>query len=267
MSVADAPAPTGHVGRALRRKEDPRADHRPGPVRRRHRAARECCGRRSCARPRRTPRSSRSTPPRRAQRPGIHAVFTGEDMADLGGPLPMAWVPPGRRGQQPRRTGRWRAATVNHVGDPVAVVIGEDRYAVVDAAEDVVVEYEPLPVVVDPEAAIAGGAVRARGARHQQGPRVVAARRRRRGRLRRGRRDRRAPGRQPPDRRRADRVPRRARRLPRRLADPVDLDPGAALRAPVHGAAARAQRGPRARDRARGRRRLRRRSCRSTARS
>src|SRR5438874_4879759 len=29
------------------------------------------------------------------QRPGIHAVFTGEDMTDLGGPLPMAWVPPG----------------------------------------------------------------------------------------------------------------------------------------------------------------------------
>jgi aerobic carbon-monoxide dehydrogenase large subunit len=29
------------------------------------------------------------------ERPGISAVFTGEDMADLGGPLPMAWVPPG----------------------------------------------------------------------------------------------------------------------------------------------------------------------------
>ena len=34
--------------------------------------------------------------------------------------------------------------------------IGEDRYAVNDAAEDVIVEYDPLPVVVDPEAAIAG---------------------------------------------------------------------------------------------------------------
>src|SRR5947199_8937126 len=29
------------------------------------------------------------------ERPGIHAVFTGEDMSDLSGPLPMAWVPPG----------------------------------------------------------------------------------------------------------------------------------------------------------------------------
>ena len=46
---------------------------------------------------------------------------------------------------------------VKHVGDPVAVVIGTDRYAVVDAAEDVIVDYDPLPVVVDPEAALAGG--------------------------------------------------------------------------------------------------------------
>ena len=40
------------------------------------------------------------------------------------------------------------------MGDPVAVVLGEDRYSVVDAAEEVVVEYEPLPVVTDPEAAL-----------------------------------------------------------------------------------------------------------------
>src|ERR1700693_2176064 len=26
---------------------------------------------------------------------GVHAVFTGNDMSDLGGPLPLAWVPPG----------------------------------------------------------------------------------------------------------------------------------------------------------------------------
>ena len=46
---------------------------------------------------------------------------------------------------------------VKHVGDPVAVVIGTDRYAVVDAAEDVIVDYDPLPVVVDPEKALEGG--------------------------------------------------------------------------------------------------------------
>src|SRR5438309_5972068 len=76
-------------------------------------------------------------------------------MTDLGGPLPMAWVPPGVEVNNPEH---WPLArgTVNHVGDPVAVVLGEDRYAVVDAAEDVVVEYDPLPVVTDPEKALEG---------------------------------------------------------------------------------------------------------------
>jgi aerobic carbon-monoxide dehydrogenase large subunit len=89
------------------------------------------------------------------ERPGVHAVFTGQDLSDLGGPLPQAWVPPGIEVNNPEH---WPLAkdTVNHVGDPVAMVIGNDRYAVVDAAEDVVVEYEPLPVVTDPEKALEG---------------------------------------------------------------------------------------------------------------
>ena len=92
------------------------------------------------------------------ERPGVHAVFTGEDMTDLEGPLPLAWVPPGVEVNNPDH---WPLArdVVKHVGDPVAVVLVEDRYAVVDAAEDVIVEYDPLPVVTDPEAALAGGPV------------------------------------------------------------------------------------------------------------
>src|SRR3954449_4241428 len=87
--------------------------------------------------------------------PGVHAVFVGTDV-DLEAPLPMAWAPPGVEVNNPPH---WALAKdeVNHVGDPVAVVIGEDRYAVVDAAEQVVVEYDPLPVVTDVEAALAGG--------------------------------------------------------------------------------------------------------------
>jgi carbon-monoxide dehydrogenase large subunit len=84
--------------------------------------------------------------------PGVHAVFTGNDV-DLAAPLPMAWVPPGIDVNNPPH---WALAKdeVNYVGDPVAVIIGEDRYGVIDAAEQVVVEYEPLPVVVDPEEAL-----------------------------------------------------------------------------------------------------------------
>ncbi|MFL5041392.1 MAG: xanthine dehydrogenase family protein molybdopterin-binding subunit [Xanthobacteraceae bacterium] len=86
-------------------------------------------------------------------RDGIHAVLTAEDL-DLAAPMPMAWVPPGVEIKTPEH---WPLARgeVKHVGQAVAVVIGEDKYAVVDATEDVVVEYDPLPVVVDPEAALA----------------------------------------------------------------------------------------------------------------
>ncbi len=88
--------------------------------------------------------------------PGVVAVFTGNDV-DLAAPLPMAWVPPGVEVNNPPH---WALAKdqVNHVGDPVAVVIGEDRYGVVDAAEQVVVDFDPLPVVTDPEEALKDGA-------------------------------------------------------------------------------------------------------------
>ena len=37
---------------------------------------------------------------------------------------------------------------VNHVGEPVAMVVADDRYLAEDAAERIVVDYEPLPAVV-----------------------------------------------------------------------------------------------------------------------
>ena len=91
------------------------------------------------------------------ERPGVVAVLTGEDLAaDFPSPLPMVWHPPGVDINTPDH---WPLARgeVKHVGDPVAVVVAEDRYAAVDAAEDVLVEYDPLPVVVDPEKALEDG--------------------------------------------------------------------------------------------------------------
>ena len=87
--------------------------------------------------------------------PGVHGVFTGEDL-DLGAGLPMAWVPPGVEIKTPEH---WPLAKgeVKYVGQAVAVVVGEDKYGVVDAAEQVIVEYDPLPVVVDPEKALEAG--------------------------------------------------------------------------------------------------------------
>jgi carbon-monoxide dehydrogenase large subunit len=88
-------------------------------------------------------------------RDGVQAVFTGNDV-DLESGLPLAWIPPGVEVKAPEH---WPLAkeAVKHVGDPVAVVIGTDKYSVVDAAEDVVVEFDPLPAVTDPEAALEGG--------------------------------------------------------------------------------------------------------------
>ena len=40
-----------------------------------------------------------------------------------------------------------------YVGEPLAVVVAKDRYVAEDAAELVVVDYEPLDAVVDPVAA------------------------------------------------------------------------------------------------------------------
>jgi aerobic carbon-monoxide dehydrogenase large subunit len=89
-------------------------------------------------------------------RDDVIAVLTGEDLGELQAPLPMAWVPPGVEINTPEHWPLARGA-VKHVGDPVAVVLGTDRYSVVDAAEEVLVEYDPLPVVTEPEAALEEG--------------------------------------------------------------------------------------------------------------
>src|SRR5215207_2607539 len=47
---------------------------------------------------------------------------------------------------------------VRHVGEAVAVILAESRYLAEDAAELVTVDFEPLPAIVDPEAALQPGA-------------------------------------------------------------------------------------------------------------
>src|SRR3954463_7049957 len=88
--------------------------------------------------------------------PGVMAVFTGHDL-DLENPLPMAWAPPGVEVKNPPH---WAIAKdeVHHVGDPVELGIGTDRYGGVGAAEQLLVDYELLPVVVDIERALEDGA-------------------------------------------------------------------------------------------------------------
>jgi carbon-monoxide dehydrogenase large subunit len=151
MSVTDATPPAGHVGRALRRKEDPRLITGRGS----YVDDINLVGQVWAAWVRSPEAHAKivSIDTSAAQaREGVLAVYTHADL-DMEAGLPMAWVPPGIEVNTPEH---WVLAKdeVKHVGDPVALVIGDDRYSVTDAAEDVVVEYDPLPVVTDPEKAL-----------------------------------------------------------------------------------------------------------------
>ncbi|MSO81867.1 MAG: xanthine dehydrogenase family protein molybdopterin-binding subunit [Acidobacteria bacterium] len=81
---------------------------------------------------------------------GVEAVFTGAQIAEFLEPMPIGtpFPSPAHRAVAIDR--------VRYVGDPVAVVVASDRYVARDAADLIVVDYEPLPAVVDPELAMKG---------------------------------------------------------------------------------------------------------------
>ncbi|MCH2069140.1 aerobic carbon-monoxide dehydrogenase large subunit [Shimia sp.] len=74
--------------------------------------------------------------------PGVVAVLTAEDLAPLG----LHWMPTLAGDKQMVLAD----GKVLFQGQEVAFVVAEDRYAAADAAELVEVDYEELPVVVDP---------------------------------------------------------------------------------------------------------------------
>jgi aerobic carbon-monoxide dehydrogenase large subunit len=90
------------------------------------------------------------------EQPGVVAAFTGADLAEnWAAGLPCAWpVTPDMISPThlPIATDE-----VRYVGDAVAVVVAQSKYQAADAVEFVEVEYEPLPAVVNMEAAIADG--------------------------------------------------------------------------------------------------------------
>jgi len=81
--------------------------------------------------------------------PGVVAAFTGAELAGEYSPLPCAW-PVTADMKSPRHL-PLAIGTVNFVGDGVAVVLATSEYAVHDAADAVVVDYDPLPAVTDIE--------------------------------------------------------------------------------------------------------------------
>ena len=82
--------------------------------------------------------------------PGVHAVFTGEDIAQKIKPLRVS----GSSLLRQIKLYPLAVDKVRYFGEPLAVVVADNRYLAEDAVEVVSMDYEPLPVVVDPEAAM-----------------------------------------------------------------------------------------------------------------
>ncbi len=93
---------------------------------------------------------------RALSREGVFAIYTAEDLGDYWQHGPLLVPPPPvpgmifhERTQVPLAKGK-----VRQVGEPIAVVVAASRYLAEDALEDIEVEYEPLPAVVDLERAL-----------------------------------------------------------------------------------------------------------------
>ncbi|HVM67982.1 MAG TPA: molybdopterin cofactor-binding domain-containing protein, partial [Acidimicrobiales bacterium] len=83
--------------------------------------------------------------------PGVHAVLLADDLnpgvheqwhSQLGPASPETPRPPLAEGE------------VRFVGDPIALIMAETRYIAEDACELIVVDYQPLPPIVDYVAAV-----------------------------------------------------------------------------------------------------------------
>ncbi len=88
-------------------------------------------------------------------RPGVIAVFTGQDFAETQGNLPCAFAPEGLVNPGAPSLA---VTQVNHVGEAVAVIAARTKVEAQDALEGIEVDYEQLPAVLDMEEALKDGA-------------------------------------------------------------------------------------------------------------
>ncbi len=94
---------------------------------------------------------------RALKRPGVVAAYTAHDLGAYWQPGPLLVPPPpipgivfNQRSQVPLAKDM-----IRHVGEPIVVVVAESRYIAEDALDDIDVDLEPLPAVVDIEKALA----------------------------------------------------------------------------------------------------------------
>jgi carbon-monoxide dehydrogenase large subunit len=96
---------------------------------------------------------------------GVIGVWTSRDIDSRISPFPESFeihpapwledVKPVLQGPRPTALAREK---VHYVGEPVAIVVAEDRHRAEDAVDVIGIEYEELPVVVDPEESLKPGA-------------------------------------------------------------------------------------------------------------
>src|SRR5436189_1961389 len=97
--------------------------------------------------------------------PGVVAVVTGDLMAQHN----LAWMPTLSYDTQAVLA----TDKIRFQGQEVACVIADDPYIAKDACEAIVVDYEPLPVIVNPTQALAEGAPVIRDDKENQPDKVV----------------------------------------------------------------------------------------------
>ncbi len=83
--------------------------------------------------------------------PGVHAVWTAADVADI---PPIDFRLTRIEGLEPYRQRLLASGFVRYVGEPVAAVFADDPYLAEDAAELVVLDVEELPVILRADAEI-----------------------------------------------------------------------------------------------------------------
>ena len=101
------------------------------------------------------------------QSSGVVDVFTGADLTGVNG-LPCGWLITGTDGKPMNEPPHPVLAQgkARYVGDPVALVVAESIAQAKDAAEQIVVDYDVLPAVVDAVDALKPGAPQI----HEQAP-------------------------------------------------------------------------------------------------
>jgi carbon-monoxide dehydrogenase large subunit len=90
--------------------------------------------------------------------PGVHAILTITDLKPLLHIDRLIVGLPSPSYRQDRNRPALAGGETVHVGEPIAIVIADDRYIAEDAAALVDVDYDPLPAIADAKTALADGA-------------------------------------------------------------------------------------------------------------